>query len=288
MIENMPHTSTAHEVLAVVFQVRHLDSKKPQLSVLLWERAMEPQRGAWSLPGGQLRHDEDMVSSVRRQLAEKVDLRELTHLEQLAVFAQLEGSHQALFECVRSLEREFSTRFQANIYLTPGNAQGFHPHYDSHDVFVVQLQGTKRWRVWAPIDRSIDPVGGKHATPRPSWDELGEPLLDLVLGVAAGYLLARCRFPGRDLLDAVQRALAPTELAAAVMLLAGGIAAVTRAPSAGLVLGICVVGAFATVAAGAWRVVRVAAAEQAIADRASTTKEDSCAGSCAGCDKLCG
>ena len=58
--------------------------------------------------------------------------------------------------------------------------------------------------------------------------------------------------------------------------------------SAGLVLGICVVGAFATVAAGAWRVVRVAAAEQAIADRASTTKEDSCAGSCAGCDKLCG
>ena len=87
---------------------------------------------------------------------------------------------------------------------------------------------------------------------------------------------------------AVQRALAPTELAAAVMLLAGGIAAVTRAPSAGLVLGICVVGAFATVAAGAWRVVRVAAAEQAIDDRASTTKEDSCAGSCAGCDKLCG
>jgi 8-oxo-dGTP diphosphatase len=78
---------TAHEVLAVVFQVRALDSKKPQLSVLLWERAMEPQRGAWSLPGGQLRHDEDMVSSVRRQLAEKVDLRELTHLEQLAVFS---------------------------------------------------------------------------------------------------------------------------------------------------------------------------------------------------------
>ena len=48
---------------------------------------MEPERGAWSLPGGRLRHDEDMTSSVRRQLAEKVDLRELTHLEQLAVFS---------------------------------------------------------------------------------------------------------------------------------------------------------------------------------------------------------
>ena len=87
MIENMLDISTAHEVLAVVFQVRQLSTPNPQLSVLLWERAMEPQRGAWSLPGGRLRHDEDMTSSVRRQLAEKVDLRELTHLEQLAVFS---------------------------------------------------------------------------------------------------------------------------------------------------------------------------------------------------------
>jgi 8-oxo-dGTP diphosphatase len=87
----MVHISTAHEVLAVVFQVRglgtRLETTKPQLSVLLWQRAQEPQRGAWSLPGGSLRHDEDMTSSVRRQLAEKVDLREIAHLEQLAVFS---------------------------------------------------------------------------------------------------------------------------------------------------------------------------------------------------------
>lgn len=84
----MDHTSTAHEVLAAVFQVRQLSTRKPQLSVLLWERALEPQRGTWSLPGGRLRHDEDMTSSVRRQLAEKVDLREIAHLEQLAVFSE--------------------------------------------------------------------------------------------------------------------------------------------------------------------------------------------------------
>jgi ADP-ribose pyrophosphatase YjhB (NUDIX family) len=83
----MAHISTEHEVLAVVFQVRHLGTPNPQLSVLLWERAMNPQRGAWSLPGGRLRHNEDMTSSIRRQLAEKVDLREIAHLEQLAVFS---------------------------------------------------------------------------------------------------------------------------------------------------------------------------------------------------------
>ena len=83
----MAHTSTEHEVLAVVFQVRLLKTPKPQLSVLLWQRAMSPMRGTWSLPGGRLRHEEDMTSSVRRQLAEKVDLREIAHLEQLAVFS---------------------------------------------------------------------------------------------------------------------------------------------------------------------------------------------------------
>jgi 8-oxo-dGTP diphosphatase len=91
----MAHGSTAHEVLAVVFQVRRVTelvtkaprTEKPQLNVLLWERARDPQHGAWSLPGGRLRNDEDMTTSVRRQLAEKVDLKELAHLEQLAVFS---------------------------------------------------------------------------------------------------------------------------------------------------------------------------------------------------------
>src|SRR5947209_12510266 len=92
----MGHTSTEHEVLAVVFQVRQVTRpvkgpprrEKPQLNVLLWQRAKDPQRGAWSLPGGRLRNDEDMITSVRRQLAEKVDLKELAHLEQLAVFSE--------------------------------------------------------------------------------------------------------------------------------------------------------------------------------------------------------
>ncbi|WP_046319730.1 NUDIX domain-containing protein [Mycobacterium sp. UM_Kg1] len=83
----MVHTSTAHEVLTVVFQVGGLDQRRPQLNVLLWERAREPQSGRWSLPGGLLRTDEDVTASARRQLAEKVDLREIAHLEQLAVFS---------------------------------------------------------------------------------------------------------------------------------------------------------------------------------------------------------
>jgi 8-oxo-dGTP diphosphatase len=72
-----PH-STTHVTLAVVLRVR-----AGELSVLLWERAREPELGAWALPGGYLDPAEDLERSIRRQLAEKVDVRELSHLEQL-------------------------------------------------------------------------------------------------------------------------------------------------------------------------------------------------------------
>ncbi|RNL84864.1 NUDIX hydrolase [Halostreptopolyspora alba] len=68
----------AHEVLAVIFQVR-----QQRLSVLLWRRARPPYEGAWVLPGGRLGATEGLDESIRRQLAQKVDVRDLTHLEQL-------------------------------------------------------------------------------------------------------------------------------------------------------------------------------------------------------------
>jgi ADP-ribose pyrophosphatase YjhB (NUDIX family) len=67
-----------HSVLAVVLQVR-----EGRLEVLLWRRAREPFAGFWSLPGGTLDPDESLEGSIRRQLAAKVDVRELSHLEQL-------------------------------------------------------------------------------------------------------------------------------------------------------------------------------------------------------------
>ncbi|KAA0021035.1 NUDIX hydrolase [Antrihabitans cavernicola] len=82
----MLHSSTVHESLTAVFQVREFDGRS-QLGVLLWQRALDPQQGTWSLPGGKLREDEDLTTSARRQLAEKVDVKELAHLEQLAVFS---------------------------------------------------------------------------------------------------------------------------------------------------------------------------------------------------------
>jgi hypothetical protein len=52
-----------------------------------------------------------------------------------------------------ALERELRFRFNPNIYITPFNAQGFETHYDDHDVFILQVMGTKNWRIYhAPVE----------------------------------------------------------------------------------------------------------------------------------------
>jgi 8-oxo-dGTP diphosphatase len=48
---------------------------------------MEPFAGAWSLPGGYLEPGETLEQSIRRHLAVKVDVRELSHLEQLVTLS---------------------------------------------------------------------------------------------------------------------------------------------------------------------------------------------------------
>jgi ADP-ribose pyrophosphatase YjhB (NUDIX family) len=57
--------------------------REGRLQVLLWQRAKEPDLGAWSLPGGYLEPGETLEESIRRHLAAKVDVREVAHLEQL-------------------------------------------------------------------------------------------------------------------------------------------------------------------------------------------------------------
>jgi 8-oxo-dGTP diphosphatase len=60
--------------------------REASLQVLLWRRARAPFRNAWSLPGGTLEAGETLERSIRRHLAAKVDVREVSHIEQLATY----------------------------------------------------------------------------------------------------------------------------------------------------------------------------------------------------------
>jgi ribosomal protein L16 Arg81 hydroxylase len=76
------------------------------------------------------------------------------------------------------LSEKFATQSGVTAVLTPANKQGFYPHCDPNDVFVVQLLGTKHWRVWPVLEA---PNGGAlHFSA--SGEELADPIIEATLG----------------------------------------------------------------------------------------------------------
>jgi lysine-specific demethylase/histidyl-hydroxylase NO66 len=108
-------------------------------------------------------------------------------LKQLADGATLvlQGLHRIwppLREFCQLLAADLGCAVQANAYLTPPGQTGFKTHYDTHDVFVLQIAGEKHWRVHEPVHP--DPL------PQQPWggraDEVDaatatEPVLDQIL-----------------------------------------------------------------------------------------------------------
>jgi JmjC domain len=56
-----------------------------------------------------------------------------------------------ILEFCQRLAAELGHPVQANAYVTPPQNQGFSAHYDVHDVFVLQIEGQKRWRIHRPV-----------------------------------------------------------------------------------------------------------------------------------------
>ncbi|MBA4179017.1 MAG: NUDIX hydrolase [Anaerolinea sp.] len=73
----------AAAVVVVIFTVQ-----QERLSVLLIERAADPGRGEWALPGGVLREGESLDGAAARKLADETGVSEV-FLEQLYTFDRL-------------------------------------------------------------------------------------------------------------------------------------------------------------------------------------------------------
>jgi bifunctional lysine-specific demethylase and histidyl-hydroxylase NO66 len=57
------------------------------------------------------------------------------------------------------LEREFAARAFANVYCSFRGVQAFQTHFDLHDVFAVQAEGEKTWRIYeSRADTPVNPV----------------------------------------------------------------------------------------------------------------------------------
>ena len=79
-------------------------------------------------------------------------------LEQFAGGATLvlQGLHRTwrpIADFTRQLVADLGHPAQVNAYITPASSRGFDPHYDTHDVFVIQISGAKRWTIHEPVHR---------------------------------------------------------------------------------------------------------------------------------------
>jgi ribosomal protein L16 Arg81 hydroxylase len=119
------------------------------------------------------------------EIADQVDSAKV--LAQLASGATvvLQGLHRLwppLIDFVRHAVDDIGHPVQANAYITPPGNRGFDFHYDVHDVFVLQVAGSKRWIVHQPVHL--------HPLPSQPWTDhrdriaervTGDPVIDVEL-----------------------------------------------------------------------------------------------------------
>jgi len=97
----------------------------------------------------------------------------------------LQGLHRvwpALVDFAGQLVTDLGHPVQVNAYVTPSQSQGFSAHYDTHDVFVLQVAGEKRWRIHEPVLPS--PLRDQPWTDHRAAvarRATGEPVIDTVL-----------------------------------------------------------------------------------------------------------
>jgi ribosomal protein L16 Arg81 hydroxylase len=94
------------------------------------------------------------------------------------ILNQFQRSLSPLLDLCKSMFSQFGFFFQTNLYLTPKDSVGFTPHYDTHDVFVIQASGKKYWRIF---DNPFPyPLSEQNFT-KAGWDNLGDVLIEVEL-----------------------------------------------------------------------------------------------------------
>lgn len=82
------------------------------------------------------------------------------------VLQALHRTWEPISDLSTRLSTELGHPVQANAYITPPQNRGFDDHYDVHDVFVLQIEGTKRWIIHEPVH--VDPLRNQPWTDRRS------------------------------------------------------------------------------------------------------------------------
>jgi hypothetical protein len=93
------------------------------------------------------------------------------------VLDAVEELHAPLTDLAESLELCFRERVQINLYAGWRTSRGFDLHWDDHDVFILQVAGRKRWRVYGET-RPSPVANDSEPAPKPDGDALWEDTLE--------------------------------------------------------------------------------------------------------------
>jgi len=87
--------------------------------------------------------------------------------------------NKTVWKLCATLQDHFQSMCGANMYLTPPGTQGFAPHYDDVEVFLVQLEGKKHWKLHE--SRSPEEKLPKVSSGNFTQEEVGEPMMEFDL-----------------------------------------------------------------------------------------------------------
>jgi len=144
------------------------EMREPELRLVRDGTPLPTQTYTWKSPL------EDIFVNIDRVFSE-------FHTGATVILDALQRKWKPLALLCRSLELFFHQGVQANTYLTPKNSQGFAAHYDTHDVFVLQIAGSKHWRIYRPpieLPLSSQPFPPSECSPK---KQFGEPIYELDL-----------------------------------------------------------------------------------------------------------
>lgn len=91
-------------------------------------------------------------------------------------FYQPQRYADGLYELNAAFEEVFGGLAGASAYLTPANSQALAPHHDDVEVFVLQTQGRKKWKLYRPLVE----LAGEHSSDLAA-DQIGEPWMELTV-----------------------------------------------------------------------------------------------------------
>lgn len=182
----------------------------PQLNALLREHRLSPPRLRLERAGADVTQTAFRSRRTRRgTVMRDLDVAALNAILRDGATLIIDAVNEAsapLDTLCAGLASGFLASCQANLYACWGQTRGFDVHWDDHDVFVVQVEGRKRWTLYGanlahptraapaldhprpeqPLDEFVLEPGEVLYLPRGHWHAavgVGEPSLHLTIGL---------------------------------------------------------------------------------------------------------